>query len=937
MTVDRVAPVPGLPEVSCWHWFWAKLGRVEWPTTYHPVVCHLLDVGAVAQELWTNACRKQVRDRLATAFCVEPEQLRSWLAFWVAAHDIGKVTPCFQFQGSTAVLRTRLSNADFTTHTGLGNPHHTETGTKVLADLLARDTGLWPALSPELARKVAQAVGGHHGSFPIAWHELSSDVLGDERWAAVRSTIMRTLAECFEVQDSRPPELSGADQSPLIMLAGLTAVADWIGSNATFFPPVGTPELVHAPFDARAYFASTVERARQALARLGWLERPGASQSVRSFAQATGIAVPRPLQSHAVDFACRATFPQLLLIEAPMGEGKTEAAWYVADCWERAGGAGTYVALPTMATSNQMFERVKGFLERAGGGNLMLQHGKAALNDLFEQLKYAARLYDPNGHTSGVVAESWFASNKKHGLLAPFGVGTIDQALLSVLQTKHGFVRLFGLAGKCVILDEVHAYDAYMTTLLERLLRWLGALGCPVVLLSATLPAEKRVKLLEAYCGSAVTPKLSDTNEDGWGEYPRLVSVGVGGSRAEVRNFAADPTRKKKIRLNWVEDEALAGNIQQQLTYGGCAAVIRNTVGLAQDTYLRLKAEFANTDTAVELFHARFPFGRRKQIEAEVLEKYGKGPDGKPDNPKRPTKAILVATQVIEQSLDLDFDVMFTDVAPVDLVLQRAGRLHRHERGERGDPCLWLITPKEQDGLPDFGPSEWVYNSHILLRSWLALRDWKGTRRQAVHVPAELENLIEAVYTDAAPPTYLSEKEREYWTITRGEQKADLEREEEEAKVRQIKIPTYSGALSRICDAPLEEDDPSLHPAHQALTRLARPTVQLICLVRDTTGHWSLPHDGTPVDSLCVRLWSQGGVEDIKRLTMAELSVADGRVVRSLRGDPRRPTEWKDVGTLERHHLVEFVDGVSAVGEVLLTLDNEIGLRVIRAIEEEAE
>jgi len=119
-----------------------------------------------------------------------------------------------------------------------------------------------------------------------------------------------------------------------------------------------------------------------------------------------------------------------------------------------------------------------------------------------------------------LVAEGWFAANKKHGLLAPFGVGTINQVLLAVVQTKHFIIRLFGLAGKCVILDEVHAYDAYMTTLMERLLRWLVALGCPEALLSATLPREKRLKLMDAYAGL-------ELSEPGAVPYPRLSNVAV--------------------------------------------------------------------------------------------------------------------------------------------------------------------------------------------------------------------------------------------------------------------------------------------------------------------------------------------------------------------------------------------------------------------------
>ena len=216
-----------------------------------------------------------------------------------------------------------------------------------------------------------------------------------------------------------------------------------------------------------------------------------------SFADATGISGElRPLQKRIVEIAQLLREPQLIVVEAPMGEGKTEAAWYIADVWDRREGQGTHVALPTMATSNQMFGRVGEFLKRGEGKkNFMLLHGKALLNENFDKLKYQAQVYDENTKPNAVVAESWFAANKKHNLLAPYGVGTIDQALLAVLQTKHVFVRLFGLAGKCVVLDEVHAYDAYMTTLMERLLTWLAALRCPVVLLSATLPKERREAL----------------------------------------------------------------------------------------------------------------------------------------------------------------------------------------------------------------------------------------------------------------------------------------------------------------------------------------------------------------------------------------------------------------------------------------------------------
>ncbi len=565
------------------HSYWAKLGSNIWPEQYHPLVCHSFDVGQVAAGLWRERMRRPLRDRVAASLDCDALSAGKWLAFWIAAHDIGKLTAGFQLRDNSADLGTRLKSAGFALDSLGKPPHHTETGTAILYAELREAGRPWLPLVGDVARKVAVAVGGHHGTFPTNT-DFTSQVLGNDHWAEARRELLGELARRFGVEDLRPPTPAGPDQSVWMILAGLTAVADWIGSNTDFFPQVGNRALADGSFNLGASFAEAGRRAESAMNKLGW-QRPAPDPSPRTFAEVTGLKhEPRPLQKEIIPLADTMASPQLFLIEAPMGEGKTEAAWYVADRWDRRGGAGTYVALPTMATSNQMFERVKAFLEHAGGGNLMLQHGKAELNERFEEIKKNARrdapedeIFDDDRKPSKVVAEGWFAANKKHRLLAPFGVGTIDQALLAVLQTKHGFVRLFGLAGKCVILDEVHAYDSYMTTLLKRLLRWLAALGCPVVLLSATLPADKRKELLEAYSGNPVAPKRLDTNEDGWGKYPRLVTVGVDDKVAEVRNFEADKERAKKISLKWVEDECLAVNIKERLTNGGCAAVIRKT------------------------------------------------------------------------------------------------------------------------------------------------------------------------------------------------------------------------------------------------------------------------------------------------------------------------------------------------------------------------
>jgi len=715
---------------------WAKLGKATWPDEYHPVICHLIDVANCALALWQSAIREPIRCRVARQLGISSaDDAGRLLAFWIGAHDIGKGTPCFQFRDERQKeLRQRLDAAGF--DFPAGNKHHTDTGTKALYDELVAGGDCWPKVDPPLARKIAVAVGGHHGTFPQNWDQYG-DILGNSCWAEARREILKELAQRFQLPQQSPQLVPGSDQSLWMYVAGLTSVADWIGSNVEFFEPRGNRNVVDQGLDVGTYFRKSGDRAKEALDRLGWLDRAEPTYAVVSFDSATGISNPRPLQDEIIRLAKTLKEPHLIIVEAPMGEGKTEAAWYVADCWDRIGGQGTYVALPTMATSNQMFSRVDRFLRpREGKKNLMLQHGKAALNEQFEKLKFAARIYDTKDTEmpSAVVAESWFAANKKHGLLAPYGVGTIDQALLAVLQIKHVFVRLFGLAGKCVILDEVHAYDAYMTTLMERLLNWLAALRCPVVLLSATLPANKRAALLRAYAGP-------NTPEPEHQAYPRVTTIEVGGNPSAT-HVEADRAREKSIKIEWVADDAVIDKLKAALKDGGCAAVIRNTVGLAQETYVRLRDGLKESGIRVELFHARFPFGRRQEIEDAVLKRYGKD-GGVTDR----DKCVLVATQVIEQSLDLDFDVMVSDVAPVDLVLQRAGRLHRHARGKRPpgakEPYLFLIKPGERAGVPFFGKSEYVYSRFVLLKSFVAL-----SARDRVQLPVDLEFLVEQIYGD---------------------------------------------------------------------------------------------------------------------------------------------------------------------------------------------
>jgi CRISPR-associated endonuclease/helicase Cas3 len=884
-------------------WFWAKLGSETWPEKYHPVLCHLIDVATVTLNLWAKVIRPHIRSWLGKRLGLKENACGPWLAFWSGAHDIGKLSPCFQYrEKNTDALHTHLVGAGF--DFPIGNKPHGTISTKILADELVKAT-TWPKIASAMARNVAVAVGGHHGFFPTNWDDIGGP-LGKQSWAEARTQMLTVLARLCGVTEVAPPTPpAGDDHSAWMYVAGLTSVADWIGSNQSFFPPVGTAALVNGPFAVDDYFKTANAQADRALKELGWLDRAETSDLITFGDLFRFIKQPRPLQTAVSEIVAKMTEPSLLIVEAPMGEGKTEAGWYAAACWDRRGGQGTYVALPTMATSNQMFDRVGDFLTAdAGKQNLMLLHGKAALNELFGKLKYAAAVYDDEKRPSAVVAEGWFAANKKHGLLAPYGVGTIDQALLAVLQTKHVFVRLFGLAGKCVILDEVHAYDAYMTTLMERLLRWLAALGCPVVLLSATLPREKRLKLLRAYAGE-------DLPEPEAVPYPRVTSVPVAG-RAYVCAITADPDRTRTISLGWLQECDLARKLGQALLSGGCAVVIRNTVRLAQQTYLDLRDALKEKGITVELFHARFPFGRRDQIENAVLHRFGK--KGEPaDRDKR----VLVATQVVEQSLDLDFDLMVSDVAPVDLVLQRAGRLHRHSRGPRppgvGKPHLWLIEPETKGELPSFGPSEFVYARFVLLRSYCAL---KGV--DAVRLPDDLERFIEQVYGAemvAIPAGWQTE-------LDESENKLREKQENQQLNAMDVAINGPNEAPLEQENLQLEDEDPDVAKKLQALTRDSDPAIQLVVIYR-LGDHDYLDPSGREV-------FSEAEVPDVRRIRRVlenEVSVSH-RGCFAFYAARSGPKAWREKGMLRHHRIVRVDgDGKSLQDHFPLRVDLELGLR----------
>ncbi|MBU0608858.1 MAG: CRISPR-associated helicase Cas3', partial [Armatimonadetes bacterium] len=619
-----------------------------------------------------------------TQMQAEPAQVQRWLTFLVGLHDLGKATP--GFQGQEATQRRRLRERGWVMPRGAARAHDA-LGLMILHGLLRRHAD--EPFEGATALDLATVIAAHHGQPVAPRPAMGADRhLGNAAWAAARLELFLSLIHLAGLEaEPMPSGLLHPSRALLSLLGGLVRVSDWLASQNTDFASLQTDEV--------AYTHEARQRAVEAADRADWGQTPPPDAD---FAALFGFP-PNAMQQRVSRLAGPIHAPAMVLIEAPTGTGKTEAALQLAHEWLGHGHqAGIYVALPTQATATAMHERLRSY---PGFADSRLCHAAApaALG------ADAARLLDR------------------------MGVGTVDQALLAVMSDRQAWVRLLGLANKVVILDEVHAYDAYTSGLLGRLLQWLAALNCSVIVLSATLPAAQRAELLRAY--GAVEAPLQTA-------YPRVTLAAP--TFQQVVGLPVGPQRTVRLRHE-TQPGTLAADLLARLDDGGCAAVLCNTVAAAQGMYCRLCRELSSAGIPVSLLHARYPHAWREERERGLIGQFGK-------HGERPARGVLVATQVAEQSLDVDFDLLVTEWAPLDALLQRLGRLHRHDRlrpARLQDPEAWLLAPTaDADGLPDFGAAAAVYDEYLLLRTWQLLRDC-----DTLTLPQDTERLIEACY---APP-----------------------------------------------------------------------------------------------------------------------------------------------------------------------------------------
>lgn len=790
-------------------YLWGK-APLEGNTEWHPLLLHLLDVAACADAILERE-PETTRLRIAEIFGLPWDLSRPLLLLLIAAHDIGKACPGFQVNWD--------GYRNLQPENGLRMPifvdkrvNHGFVSQVCLRDLL-RSEMHW---SEEFANLAADAVGSHHGERcgPARLRRLegSGPALGDAGWFKIRRSIFRDLLEFFET--GLPPSRDKIDGPDFMLLAGLTSFSDWIGSNEAWFH-YGSPADC---LDLKAWWNQRQKVAETALDGIGWFPRSPLVDREKSFEDIFHFP-PRPLQRAVMVSVREVDAPCVLLIEAPMGEGKTEAAFHAyLELQRRLGHRGLYVALPTKATGNAMFDRTLKFLKSVCSYRYLdcqLIHGGALLNESFQNLRISGiGIPEREGE---VRASEWF-THKKRALLSEYGVGTMDQALLPILPVRHHFVRLWGLANRVVILDEIHAYDAYTGTLLEHLVHWLLALGSSVILLSATLPPAFRSRISKVVGAELPNPESG---------YPRLTVFGPG--KATQSHFDADESRRLEVMLEAAPNDidGIRSVLDERLRDSeGAALALMNTVGRAQDLYKRFPGgepvlrdgsrvgKRLPDGTEIFLFHARFPASLRKKREDEVLDVFGR------EGQRRNGRKILIATQVAEQSLDLDFDVMLTDLAPIDLVLQRAGRLWRHARGKRPlDTPSLLVSGLLGEEPPSFEKPLWwgkVYRVDILLRTWCLLKPLS-----TIVLPDEIDALVRAVYEEeVSVPDSLAARMDDALKCV-----GELIAERNQAHRAIIGLPDDASWNDPGKHIKADEDDPGLHPSLIAQTRLGEQTV----------------------------------------------------------------------------------------------------------------
>jgi CRISPR-associated endonuclease/helicase Cas3 len=739
--------------------FWGKLR--EYPTgdpaAHHPLLAHCADVSAVFWEICQIPVIRR-RLQMAAGASLSTAQLAR-LAVLTALHDMGKYTWGFQNKagggGETCGHIQALA--------GLASSRHRDALEEILAPLPnwfshAEDpiTYLYASFS-------------HHGA-PQAPFENYSHCIDNKEWWSAKDGLepLEGARGLMRVCHSWFPQAfeSGNDpipRSPLLshMFAGLVSLADWLGSDDNLFPfcgekdrPAGVDPMPYARKAAKAALEGTKLLPRSETRHEG---------VPPSFQQQFKLESPRPLQS-AIQQIPLESGPGLAILEAETGSGKTEAAWlHFMRLYCKGLVDGIYFANPLRLAATQIHGRLVEYARNSFGehspGVVLAVPGYLRVDDTKGyRLPGYQVLWDDDPHARK-RARYWAAESPKRFLCSAISAGTIDQALMAALRAKHSPMRAAALCRSLLVVDEVHASDLYMTRLIEHLLRLFRQSGGQVLLMSATLGGETRERFLDIMRGC----KISEIKPPSQGQsrttaYP-LISQPWNSHPIEASKENLSPQKSVAIDLApWISNpREIALAAAKAAREGATVLVLRNTVRQAVATARKLEKLLADQPELLfrpggvfTTHHGRYAAADRKLLDKHLIGIYSK--DAAKKGKRR--AGVVVATQTVEQSLDLDFDLLITDLCPMDVLLQRIGRLHRHQSNQRpvgyeSPLCLVLIPDDSLDWLVQkeaksysLGKGLAYEDLRALAATWNKLRDL-ADKGEAMRIPLMNRELVE--------------------------------------------------------------------------------------------------------------------------------------------------------------------------------------------------
>lgn len=694
-----------------------------------PYYAHAMDTAGIMEKLINHWLPVHIVENILERNPgIEWEKL---CVFTALTHDIAKLTPIFMARicGKDIFLRERIETYGIKIHKMTEFNYSSKTPHSFAGEAILLNLGC--------PKGIAAVIGAHHGTSCSVTEDPQGMLLSYEEnfygskgkedaqgrlWSRIWQEWIDISLEISGYQ--RMDDLPEIDVPTQMILSGLLIMADWIASNESYAPWISIEDSGKE--------LKYPERIEQIWEKISFPDQWLPScwfMDDEMFRDKYGF-LPNEMQRQMLRAVEDTGTPGIYILEAQMGLGKTEAALSAAEIlaskWHC---EGLFFGLPTQATANGIFPRLKGWAENQSEGvqlSIRLAHGMAMLQKGYRELIFHGHAIQNEDENGGLIVHQWF-EGRKQALLSSFVVGTIDQLLMTALQQKHVMFRHLGIAGKVVVIDECHAFDSYMSCYLERALEWLGIYGVPVILLSATLPSRRRAKLIEAYHGRKIT-----SAPEGWRDskaYPLLTYID--GDSVKQCEIPVD-TIGKEIRIVQGKIKDIDKILKEKLAEGGCAGIIVNTVALAQEIARNLREKMP--DYPILLVHARFTMADRQQIEEELLCRIGKS------SVPETRRLIVIGTQILEQSLDIDFDFLITQLAPMDLLLQRIGRLHRHGYRERPKPLKEPVCVVcDHEGIDE--ASKAIYGEWLLKRTAVLLPD-------IIHIPDSISLLVQETYRD---------------------------------------------------------------------------------------------------------------------------------------------------------------------------------------------